>query len=81
MVQLEVEDSQTVLHPVFLAGSEVGKFPSVTHQIPKLADICWRDKATGNKIVLEDVCNPFGVSLVCFLAPNGFHIFGVSQNK
>ena len=81
IVQFEIGNGQTVLSPVFLAGGEAGKFPTITEQVSKLTKICRRDQAPGDKVVLEDVCNPFGVSLVCFLAPNGFHIFGVSQNK
>ena len=69
------------MRPIFLAGCEVGEFPAIAYQIPKLADIRRRDKASGDKVVLEDVCNPLCVSFVCFLAPNGFHIFGVSQNN
>ena len=30
--------------------------------------------------MLEDVGNPLGISLVGFLSPNGFHIFGVSED-
>ena len=67
--------------PVFLTGCEVGEFPAIAYQIPKLADIRRRDKASGDKVVLEDVCNPLCVSFVCFLAPNGFYIFGVSKDN
>ena len=34
IVQFEIGDRQTVLRPVFLAGSKVGEFPAVTYQIP-----------------------------------------------
>lgn len=67
--------------PGFFIGGKVGKFAAVTEQIPKLANICRRNEAPGDKIVLEDICNPFGVSFVSLLAPNRFHIFGVSQNN
>lgn len=67
--------------PGFLAGSEVGKFPSVTHQIPKLADVCWWNEAPGDKIVLEDVCDPLSVPLIRFLPSNCFHILGVSKDN
>ena len=81
VIQLEIGDSQTVLRPVFLPGSEVGKFPAITHQIPKLSDIRRRDKTPGDKIVFEDVGNPPGISFVGFLTSNCFHIFGVSQDN
>ena len=51
------------------------------YRVTKLTNICRRDKAPGAKIVLENVSDPFGVPLVGFLAPNSFHIFGVSQNN
>ena len=69
------------MRPIFLTGCEVGEFPAIAYQLPKSADIRRRDKAAGNKVVLEDVGDPLCVSFVCFLAPNGFYIFGVSQNK
>ena len=79
IVQFKIGDSQTVLRPVFLTGGEAGKFPTITEQVSKLADICRRDKTPGYKVVLEDVCNPLGIPLVCFLAPNGFHILRVGE--
>ena len=81
IVQFEIGNGQTVLSPIFLAGSEVGKFPSVTHQIPKLADVCWWNEAPGDKIVLEDVGNPLSVPLIRFLPSNCFHILGVSKDN
>ena len=55
IIQLNIGDGQAVLCSVFLAGSEVGKLPTIAYQIPKLANICRRDKAPGNKVVLKDV--------------------------
>ena len=49
IIQLNIGDGQTVLCSVFLAGSEVGELPTITYQIPKLANISRRDKAAGNK--------------------------------
>lgn len=31
--------------------------------------------------MLENVCDPFGVLLICFLSPNCFHILGVSKDN
>ena len=67
--------------PVFLAGGNVSEFPAVTHQITKLANICRRDKAAGNKVVLEDVGNPFRIFFVGFLSSNRFDILRVNQNN
>lgn len=81
IIQLDVGNGEAVLDAVFLAGGEVGQFPTVTYQIPKLADICRRDKAPSNKTVLKDVSNPFGVPSVGFLTLNRFYIFWVSENN
>ena len=69
------------MRPVFLAGTKVGEFPTVTYQIPKLTNICRRDKTPGHEVVLEDIRDPLGVPLVRFLASDGFHIFGVSEDN
>src|SRR5699024_680042 len=34
-----------------------------------------------DKVVLEDVSHPLGIRFVCFLAPDSFHIFGVSKDN
>lgn len=80
-MQLDVGNGETVLRSVFLSDGKVGEFPTIPYQIPKLANICRRNKAARNQVVLEDVCNPFGIPLVGFLAPNCFHILGVSKNN
>ena len=59
----------------------VCELPAIAHEIPKLTNICGRDKAAGNQSVLEDICDPFGIFFVGLLAPNCFHIFGVSKNN
>ena len=69
------------MRPVFLTGGEAGKFPTITEQVSKLADICRWDKAPSDKVVLEDVGDPLSISLVGLLAPDGFHIFGVSEDN
>ena len=33
-----------------------------------------------DKVVLEDVSDPLGISFVRFIAPNCFHILGVSKD-
>lgn len=39
-----------------------------------------RNKTPSDKVVLEDVSDPLGISFVRFLAPNRFHILGVSKD-
>lgn len=80
IVQLNVGDRQAVLGTVFLPGSKAGQFPMVTHQIPKLADICRRDKAAGYQIVFEDVGDPLGVLPIRFLSPNCLDVFRMGQD-
>lgn len=58
--QFNIGNGQAVLCSVSLASSEVGELPTIAYQMPKLANICWRDKASGNKIVLKDVILLFG---------------------
>ena len=55
-----------------------------TSHIPQILPN-WRDrgryKASGNKIVFEDVSNPLSVALVGFLPPNRLHVFGVGKDN
>ena len=53
----------------------------MANQIPKLSDICRRNKTTTNKVVLKNVRNPFGIFLVGFLAANSLHIFWVCKDN
>lgn len=80
IVQFDIGNCQTVLGTVLLPSGEVGQFPVIAHQIPKLANISWRDKTAAHQIVLEDVRNLFGIFLVCFLPSNRLDIFGVRQD-
>ena len=45
-----------------------------------MADICRRDKTARHQIVFEDVRDPLGIFLVCFLPPNRLDEFGVCQD-
>ena len=44
--QFEVGNGKAILGPVFLADGEVRGFPAVACQIPKLTNICRRDKTS-----------------------------------
>lgn len=74
IVQLDVGDGKAVLCAVLFARDEIGELPAIAHQVTELADICRRNKAAGHKVVLENVCDPFGVLLVGFLAANCFDV-------
>lgn len=65
---------------VFLFGDEVSQFSVLAHQIPELPDIRSRDKTAGYQTVLENISDPFGVFLVCFLASDCLDVLGVGQN-
>ena len=86
IVQLDVGDCQAVLGTVFLSGGKIGQLPMVAHQIPKLADIRWRDKAAGRQVVLEYVGDPLGIpaihlaSLLSVFSPDRLDVFGVGQD-
>ena len=66
-----LENRETVLERRFFsAGHKAGQFKTIAHQITKLSDISEWHKATGNKIMLEEVSgNPFGI----FLCQFSFH--------
>ena len=81
IVQFKVRCSKAVLCPVFLTSCKVSEFPTIAHQISKLSNIRRGDKTLGDKTVLKDVGTPFGVPLVCFLAPNRFHILWVGEDN
>lgn len=80
IIEFDVGNNQAVLCTVLFADIEVGKFPAITHQIPKLSDIRRRNNTAGNKVMLEYVRNPFCVFFVGFLDFDCFHIFRVSKN-
>ena len=78
--QLNVGNRETVLETVLLAGHKAGQFKTIAHQITKLSDISGWHKATGNKIMLEEVSNPFGIFIVVFLAFNSAYPFRVGND-
>ena len=80
IIQLDIRYGKAVLRTVLFACGEVGELPTVTHQVTKLADIWWRNKAAGHKVMLEDVSNPLGILLVGFLAANRFDVLWVSKH-
>ena len=53
----------------------------VTHKVTELADVSRRHKATGNKVVLKQVSNPFGIFLVRFLSTDSLNILWMSKDN
>ena len=53
IIQFKVGDSQAVLRPIFLTGGEAGKFPTITEQVSKLADICGGIKLPATRSCLK----------------------------
>ena len=80
IVQFDVGNGQAVLCAVFLPGGEIGQLPMVAHQIPKLPDVCRRDKAAGHQIVFENIGDPLGILLVSFLSPYRLDVLRVGQH-
>ena len=66
---------------VLFSDNIIVEFPTVAYQIPKLADVCRRNKAAAYKVVLENIRNPFGIFLVGLFTSNGFHIFWMCKNN
>lgn len=79
-VQFDIGNGKAILCPIFLASSEVGQFPTVAHQVPKLENIYRRDKTFGNEIMFEDVRDLLDIPLVRFFLPDCFDVFQVSEN-
>lgn len=67
IIQLDIGNGQAVLRAILFACGKICEFIAVTYQVPELADIRGRNKAAGNKVVLEDVSNPLSVFFVRFL--------------
>ena len=80
VIQFDVRHGKTVLCAFFFTDNEIGKFPTLANQIPKLANIRGRYKAPRNKIVLENIRDPFCVLFVGFLALDCLNVFGMSKN-
>ena len=81
IIQLVVGNGQAILGTVLFAGRELGGFLAIPHQITKLANICERNKAAGNQIMLEDISNPLCTLLICFLSANRFDIEWTDEDK
>ena len=79
--KLEIGHGQTVLGTVLLSRHKAGQLHQIPAQVTQLPDIVWRDKASAHQIMLENVCNPFGIFLVRFLPPDGFHVFWMGQHE
>ena len=78
-VELQVGNSQTILHTVLFTCGIACEFHIVTNKVTKLADVGGRNKTSRDKVMLEDVCYPSCIFLVCFLAADCLDILGVSQ--
>ena len=53
----------------------------VAHKVTKLADVSEWHKAPGNKVMLKQISNPFGIFLVSFLSTDSLNIFGMSKDN
>lgn len=80
-VQLDVGNGEAILGAVLFASIEIREFLTVTNQIPKLANVCGRNKTAGHQIMLENVGNPFGVFLVGFLPANRLDVFRMGEDN
>ena len=81
IIQLKVGYGKTVMGTVLLAGDHVGKFETVSYQIPKLSDISGRNKRRFDHAAHIEVADPFGVftvGFVSFLRPG---VFGVRKSN
>ena len=77
IIQFDIGNCKTVLGTVLFPGGETCEFGAVAHQISELTDVGGRDKAAGDKTVLENIGNPLGILLVGLLATDGLDILGM----
>ena len=60
-VELQIGNGQTILRTVLFACGIVCEFYVVAYKVTKLTDVGGRNKAAGNKVVLENVGNPLSI--------------------
>ena len=77
IIQFDIGNGKTVLGTVLFPGGETCEFGAVAHQNSELTDVGGRDKASGDKTVLENIDNPLGILLVGLLATDGLDILGM----
>lgn len=78
--QLDVGNSQGVLHPILLAGSKAYQLEAVAQNLTQITDLLFRNEAARDQVVLEQVGNPDGVFFIGLLAPDRFDTLGVCQS-
>ena len=78
--QLDVGDSQGILHPIFLTGRKAHELVAVAKNLTQIADLLLGNEAAGDEVVLEQVGNPDGVFLIGLLAPDRFDILRMCQS-
>lgn len=64
---------------IFLRRFHADQFATVSCKFLELTEIFQWDKGTSDKIKLVEVCNPFGIFFVRFLALIGFDIFSMCK--
>lgn len=79
--QLDVGNRETVLEAVLFTGHKAGQLVTAAHEVTELPDVSGRHKAAGNKIMLEQVSDPFRIFLVSFLTADSLNIFGMGKDN
>lgn len=77
----DIRDCQTILISVSFGRVHINKFASVTGNFSHFSNLFFRYKRMLYKVTLVKVANPFGISLICLFAFNGFNIFWVSKTN
>ena len=76
-IQFEIGNGEAVLSTVLFTGQHIGEFRAIPHEITKLADVRWRDKAGLDHTAHIQVADPFGVFAVSLVALLRFRVFWV----
>ena len=80
-VNTDTWNSHTILVAVFLSGTHIGKFETISGKLTESPDISRWNKRSFNDIKAKKIGNPFCITFVSFLTLYGFDILGMSKDN
>lgn len=75
----DIGNGHTVLDAIFLGRFHADQLEAISGKFSELAEILRRDKRASDKVKFVEGCNPFRILFACFLAFDGFDIFGMCE--
>lgn len=79
-VDSDAGNRHAVLIAVLLCSAHIRKLQAVAGQLTQSPVVCGRNKRSFDNVGAKQVGNPFRITLVRFLAFDGFHIFGMCED-